>query len=187
MSYRDIALSKIFLQIFDLDLTKVEEAGREDRVRTTVDDTVIEILHLSGAATGDDRDRNGIRDHACDDVIKAALCTVTVKTRQKDLTCAEFLDLLRQLESVQACRLGASGNDDFVAAREFAVIFFTGIFVDALKIGIGTCDTDLPAVSSTNVDGNDDALGTESFAGTAYQFRIFYCGGIQGDLVRARV
>ena len=82
---RDAAQTQRRLQVGDVQLSEVEQRGRERGVGLSFQEDRCEILDAAGAAASDDRERNGVADGAGQRQVEAGLRAVAIDARQQDL------------------------------------------------------------------------------------------------------
>src|SRR5690606_2040226 len=131
----------------------------QHRIGLALEDAGGQVLEVADAAGGNHRDAQALADGAGDTQAVTALHTVLVHAGQEDLAGAQVFHLLRPGHGIQAGRLAPAVGEDFPAAGS-----------DLL-----------------GVDGDHDALGAEARGGLADEFRVEHRGGVDRDLVRARV
>jgi hypothetical protein len=117
---------------------------------------VLQVAHTTG---GDHRNAQRIADGAGHAQVEAVLHAVLVHAGQQDLAGTQAFHLLRPLHRIQPGRLAPAVGEDLPARR------FTR------------------AGDLLGVDGDDDALRTETVRRLADELRVEHRGGVDRDLV----
>ena len=134
----------------------MEEAGGQSRLRAAIGEGGGEIFRSAGAAAGDNRDVDGVRDCPCQGDVVSLLRAVAVHRGEQEFAGAERFDLLRPLDRVEA-GVDAPAADKYIPP--------------------------LAGRASAGVDGDHNTLAAEASCAFAHDFRVADSGAVDAHFV----